>query len=55
MVNKVKVKCPECGSESVVKSGTYRTKRWGLKMRRKCKECATTFYDDYEQMKEAKK
>lgn len=50
MVIKGKVKCPSCGSTATVKMGKYRTKKWGLKDRCRCKDCATSFYEDYESM-----
>lgn len=49
------VKCRECGSGNTIKVGIYRTKRWGLRKRLKCKDCATTFYEDYKSMEEEEK
>ncbi len=36
--------CPQCGSDESVGAGSYLTKKWGNRPRRKCKRCATTFY-----------
>jgi len=51
-----KYKCPECGSEDTIKSGSQLTKKWGKRQRRRCKLCATSFYADTAKIeKEVKK
>jgi transposase-like protein len=52
VVSKEKIHCPECNSTNTVSMSTYRTKKWGLRARRRCKDCATSFYADYKEMKE---
>lgn len=37
--------CPDCGSSETVRHGYNLTKKWGNRARRKCKRCATTFYE----------
>jgi transposase-like protein len=43
-----KQRCPDCGSTDTVRDGFNLTKKWGNKARRKCKRCATTFYEKTE-------
>lgn len=50
MVNKAKVNCPQCGSPNTVSMGKYGTKKWGKQSRRRCKDCFTSFYENYKEM-----
>ncbi|KKL19983.1 hypothetical protein LCGC14_2460030 [marine sediment metagenome] len=43
-----KQRCPECGSTNLEQHGCVLTKKWGKRARRKCKVCASTFYEKME-------
>ena len=47
------VKCPECGSTHVWKTGTVLTRK-GRKARLKCQECARSFYAPEPKAKKSK-
>ena len=40
------VPCPICGNPETVGHGTKNTKSRGVRRRRECKVCASTFYED---------
>ncbi len=40
------VPCPRCGNLETVGHGTNNTKKAGIRYRRKCNKCASTFYAD---------
>lgn len=47
ITTKKPIKCPKCGSGHTVRHGFNVTKA-GKYPRRKCWDCGTTFYEDYE-------
>ena len=50
-VKECQVACPRCGSKSTVRHGTNKTIGKGERQRRKCKSCAHTFYENWQEDK----
>ena len=52
--NKVEIPCKYCGSTDNIKCGEYGSHKWGLQVRRKCKKCFGTFYENWQIMEDKK-